>query len=247
MKAIIFTHPKHMNSQSMPRFASSIADSLKSTGCHVDVISSHRYISKYFKSPFLSKWLNYIDQFIIFPQLAKSTLKKLPNDYLLIFCDQALGPWVHLAANRPHVIHTHDLLALKSALDLIPENATSKTGKIYQKFIRRGFQKGLRFIAISNKTKADLIEFGGIPAHKISVVLNELNFDYRRMPVQEAATVLRRNGFPTPEEGMILHVGGSQWYKNKLGIIKIYAAYAARNSNPLALWLVGPKPTGAVA
>lgn len=247
MKFVLFTHPPFMLSQSMPRFASALKDALESAGHSVEIWTASPLAHKLFKESRLEKWAGYIDQYLFFPRQVKARLKKLQEPAFFVFCDQALGPWVPLVKDWPHVIHTHDLLALKSALGLIPENPTSFTGKIYQRYIRKGFQKGLRFIAISSKTKEDLIKFGGISEQKISVVLNELNFDYQRMSTHQAAEVLRRHGLPCPERGMLLHVGGSQWYKNKLGIIKIYTAYAARNSEPLPLWLVGPKPTGVVA
>jgi len=42
------------------------------------------------------------------------------KDTLFVFCDQALGPWVPVVRDRPHVVHVHDLLALRSALGEIP-------------------------------------------------------------------------------------------------------------------------------
>jgi glycosyltransferase involved in cell wall biosynthesis len=46
---------------------------------------------------------------------------------------------------------------------------------------------------------------------------------------------------------MLLHVGGGQWYKNKGGLIALYARYAAEVENPLPLWCIGPKPSADIA
>jgi len=88
----------------------------------------------------------------------------------------ALGPWVPVVRDRPHVVHVHDLLALRSALGEIPENPTSITGRIYQRYIRRGFQKARHFVSISRKTQADLHRVGGVSAITSEVVYNGLNF-----------------------------------------------------------------------
>jgi glycosyltransferase involved in cell wall biosynthesis len=36
-------------------------------------------------------------------------------------------------------------------------------------------------------------------------------------------------------------VGGGQWYKNRLGVVELYAAYVESVTDPLPLWMVGPK------
>lgn len=244
---ILFCHPAFMQSQSMPRFAASLEESLQAAGHSVHRASPQPHFFRLFKSPSMRKWASYIDQYLIFPLVAKRMVKAAPVNTVFVFCDQALGPWVPLAAGRPHVIHCHDLLALRSALDLIPENPTSRTGKIYQKYIRSGFQKGKRFIAISSKTKADLIEFGGVPSENISVVLNELNFPYSPFSIEQIDAVWQRHQLPLALDGLILHIGGGQWYKNRLGVVGVYKEYVKRTHSPLPLWLVGPKPTGPLA
>lgn len=247
MEFVIFTHPSFMQSQSMPRFALALSDSLIQSGHSVKRISPRAVFFQLFKNPSTRKWASYIDQYVIFPIEARRIVKAASKDTIFVFCDQALGPWVPLVSARPHVIHCHDLLALRSALDLIPENPTSRTGKIYQKYIRSGFQKGKRFIAISSKTKADLIEFGDVPAENISVVLNELNFPYSPFSKEQIDSVWQRHKLPPAEEGLILHIGGGQWYKNRLGVVGVYKEYVKRTPHPLPLWLVGPKPTGPLA
>jgi glycosyltransferase involved in cell wall biosynthesis len=45
-----------------------------------------------------------------------------------------------------------------------------------------------------------------------------------------------------PEHCFIVHVGRSQWYKNRMGVFEIYRAYAASHHQPSALWMIGEKP-----
>jgi glycosyltransferase involved in cell wall biosynthesis len=189
-----------------------------------------------------AKWAGYADQYLLFPLRVRRQLKRVSADTLFVFCDQAMGPWIPLIRGRSHVVHTHDLLALRSALGDIPENPTSLTGRIYQRFIRRGVRQARHFISISYKTRDDLHHFVGPQAITSEVVYNALNYPYSRMNAAAAEQVLRAAGLPTEARSMLLHVGGGQWYKNLRGVIALYSQYAARENNPLPLWCVSPVP-----
>jgi glycosyltransferase involved in cell wall biosynthesis len=192
-----------------------------------------------------SKWAGYVDQYVLFPIWVRKALKRTSPDTLFVFCDQALGPWVPLVENRPHVVHAHDLLALRSALGDVPENPTSVTGRIYQRYIRRGFRHARHFISISAKTRDDLHRFGRVAPLTSEVVYNGLNFPYAPLGLEDSERILRDAGLTLPAAGVVLHVGGGQWYKNLLGIIAIYSKYAAQVSDPLPLWCVSPEPNAA--
>jgi len=75
-----------------------------------------------------------------------------------------------------------------------------------------------------------------------------MNFPFTELPPLQSLSILRAGIAPTPvpTAGFILHVGGGQWYKNLIGVIAIYAEYAARVPQPLPLLWVGPKPNAAV-
>ena len=40
-------------------------------------------------------------------------------------------------------------------------------------------------------------------------------------------------------DDFIVHVGGNQWYKNRLGVLWAYAALVANHPHPPALWMIG--------
>jgi glycosyltransferase involved in cell wall biosynthesis len=193
-----------------------------------------------------AKWAGYVDQYLLFPLQVRRALKSISSDTLFVFCDQALGPWVPLVKSRPHVVHAHDLLALRSALGDIRENPTSFTGRMYQRYIRRGFRRARHFISVSKKTRDDLHRFGRVTAISSDVVYNGLNFPYKPMARPEAQEVLRAAGFPESPGGVLLYVGGNQWYKNQVGVISIYAHYVAGERHPMPLWCISPRPNAAV-
>jgi glycosyltransferase involved in cell wall biosynthesis len=230
----------------MPRFAAMLKAAYESRGHSVEVWSASPKIYNWVPLGRLSKWAGYVDQFLLFPLTMRRSMTQMSKDTLLVFCDQALGPLVPVVKDRPHVVHVHDLLALRSALGEIPENPTSITGRMYQRYIRRGFQKARHFVSISRKTQADLHRVGGVSAITSEVVYNGLNFPFSPLAPGECGKILSAAELPVPASGMLLHVGGGQWYKNLPGVIHLYAHYAAEVDVPLPLWCVSPEPNSAV-
>lgn len=231
-----------MNSQSMPRFTRMLEEAYVERGHHVQVWSPQAKVYALVPSGRISKWAGYIDQYILFPLWVRKQMKIQSSNTLYVFCDQALGPWVPLVKNKPHVVHVHDLLALRSALGDIPENPTSWSGKLYQRFIRHGFKQAKHFISISKKTRDDLQFFGKVSPVTSAVVYNGLNYPYIPMLQSEAISVLNQARLPVPANGMLLHLGGSQWYKNLAGVIRLYIEYAKSELSPLPLWCISPPP-----
>jgi len=231
-----------MNSQSMPRFARMLEQAYQARGHQVQLWSPQAQIYALLPKGRLSKWAGYIDQYILFPLWVRKQLKTQPVNTLYVFCDQALGPWVPLVKSKPHVVHVHDLLALRSALGDIPENPTQWSGRVYQRYIRQGFQQAKHFISISKKTRDDLHHFGEVTPVTSEVVYNGLNYPYVPMLQGDAIAVLKQAGLPVKPEGMLLHLGGSQWYKNLAGVVRLYIEYAKGETKPLPLWCISPSP-----
>lgn len=227
----------------MPRFARMIGETMQHAGHEVSYWAPGDWCQSKWQGTRFEKWAGYIDQYLIFPIEVKRRLRSTDASSLFVFCDQALGPWVPLVSDRPHVVHAHDLLALRSALGLIPQNKTSWTGRLYQRYIRHGFQKAKHFISVSKRTEAELIQFGGVRPQTSKVVYNGLNYPYQRVLPERALSVLKNAGMHTDARGMLLHVGGDQWYKNSAGVIHLYAQYAATCDDPLPLWMISPPPS----
>ncbi len=246
MRIVLFCHPDFLRSQSMPRFANMLQSAYSARGLEVRRWAPRAFFRNLFRNELARKWAGYLDQYVLFPVWVRRRLKHLSADTLFVFCDQAMGPWVPLVASRPHIVHAHDLLALRSALGDITENPTSLTGRIYQRFIRRGVRRARNFISISYKTRDDLHRFMGISPPVSEVVYNGLNYPYSRLDAELAQQTLAAAGLPVESRGMLLHIGGGQWYKNLRGVIALYGRYAASHSHPLPLWCVSPPPRGAV-
>jgi glycosyltransferase involved in cell wall biosynthesis len=247
MEIILFVHPTFLGSQSMPRYANMLVDGMKQRGHHVQIWTPKaRFYNLPVKSVF-KKWLGYVDQYIVFPLEVKLKLQQGTSGALFVFADQALGPWVPLVSSRPHVVHCHDFLALKSALGNIPENPTSFTGKMYQNFIRKGFSKGKNFISISQKTKHDLHLLHQRNIETSVVCYNGLNRPFEVLDTHLSRTILANEVQLNLANGYVLHVGGNQFYKNRKGVIEIYTAWRFNTTDRLPLLLVGSEPSDELA
>lgn len=244
MKLVLLTHPPSLHSASMPRFERYIRDGMLARGHQVECWTSKIIFGKLaVRSNFIRKWLGYIDQFAIFPRVLRKRVRQTPPDHLFVMLDQALGMWVPCIQNRPHVIHCHDFLAQRSALEEFPENPTGWTGKLYQRLIRNGFSSGRHFLSISKNTQQDLHRLCQGTLDDSEVVYNGLNNNFMIMQREEAMAQLAPYLSPNEKDGFLLHVGGNQWYKNREGVVELYRAWCSVTSNPIPLWMIGSPPT----
>ncbi|MEX8548844.1 MAG: glycosyltransferase [Mucilaginibacter sp.] len=242
LNLIFFTHPNFLGHQSMPRFAKMLAEGMAKRGHQVEIWSPK---PAFYNLPFpkaFKKWLGYLDQYLLFPAKTQSKLKVLNPDTLFVLTDHALGPWLPLVSNRPHVVHCHDFLAQQSALGLIPQNPTSFTGKKYQAYIRYGYSQGKNFISVSKKTQADLHQFVDPFNINSNVVYNGLNQNFVAIDSSTARKELSAKTGLDLSNGYLLHIGGNQWYKNRTGVIEIYDAWRSISNLNLPLLLIGELP-----
>ena len=242
MNIVFFAHPTFLSHQSMPRFANMLVEGMQARGHQVELWSPAAYCSRLPAPNFLRKWFGYLDQYVVFPAKVRRRLKVWTPDTLFVFTDHALGPWVPLIGQRPHVIHCHDFLAQAAALDQIPESVTSWTGKQYQAYIRRGYTRGRNFISVSLKTQHDLHHFLPAPPRRSEVVYNGFNQAFEPFdPAQARARLYEQTGLELGR-GYLLHVGGNQWYKNRRGVIELYNAWRTISQKALPLILIGAAP-----
>lgn len=245
MNLVFLTHPPFLNSLSMPRFAAMLTNGMAMRGHTIEVWTAQ---PKFFKLPLpasFKKWLGYTDQYILFPREVKRKIKNCPPDTLFVLTDHALGMWVPLVADRPHVIHCHDFLAQRSALGEIPQNPTQWSGRQYQALICRGYREGKHFISSSKKTQEDLHRFLGTPRHS-EMVYNGLNQTFLKIDPAEARQFVGTKIGLDLSAGYLLHVGGNQWYKNRRGVIEIYESWREMSALKLPLLMIGPPPSKAL-
>jgi glycosyltransferase involved in cell wall biosynthesis len=169
------------------------------------------------------KQLGYMDKYVIFPlrlRLQATFLSRQGAECLIHVTDQGMGPLIPWLNGFRVILTVHDLIAVRATIGEI--SGIPRAG-----WWRGGFQRcilwALRFpstvVCVSEKTRQDCKRLIG-PDHRFHVVLNPLDpaFD-----AQAEAVVLP--GLPIT---FLLHVGNGLWYKNREGVLRIYAALRMR-------------------
>jgi glycosyltransferase involved in cell wall biosynthesis len=231
----------------MDTFTNMLSTGMTARGHSVETWFPSPICAKIHGSPAIKKWLGYIDQFIIFPLVVKSRVARFDKHTLFVFTDQALGPWVPLVSDKSHIVHCHDFMALQSAKGEIEENKTGITGRIYQSFIKKGYQKGRNFISVSEKTNADLKRYLLKVPERNEVVYNGLKPEYQFIAPAIARTFMQNETGLDLCNGYLVHVGGNQWYKNRKGLIELYTAFRESSELKLPLLLIGEQPSSELA
>ncbi|RYY63084.1 MAG: glycosyltransferase family 1 protein [Chitinophagaceae bacterium] len=247
MKIIFLTHPSFLPSQSMPRYASWLMEGMRKRGHEVEAWSASPAVYKFAFANALKKWAGYVDQYVLFPLQLKKKIAAGAPDTLYVFTDHALGPWVPYASGQKHLIHCHDFLAQMSALGQIAEQHTSYTGRVYQRYIRKGFRQGRNFISISENTRHDLHRLLGKEPNISAVVYNGLTRSFENTEDRQAVRASLSTVLNAPlQEGYLLHVGGNQWYKNRNGVVELYNQWRAMSSKTFPLVLAGAAPSASL-
>ncbi|MCP4991879.1 MAG: glycosyltransferase family 4 protein [Colwellia sp.] len=184
----------------------------------------------------VAKWLGYIDKYILFPFRLKRQVRWAD---IVHICDHSNSIYVRYVKNKPHLVTCHDLMAIRSALGDFPENCNiAKSGQLQQRWIANGLTAASFIASVSKSTEKDLKYFVGQGAD-LRVIYNGLNYPFRPMDNEQSAKCLGKYSIDanTP---FLLHIGGNQWYKNRLGLIEIYYQMCQQDNNlPFKLILAG--------
>lgn len=241
------------NQQSMLRFERMLAEGLARRGHLVETFSPTPRLSR-FARPYRydgwPKYLGYFDKFILFPAALRRRVRELQPD-LVHLVDHGNAAYVRAVTPTPVLATCHDLLQIQLARREIDGPRPGAFGRVFQKWIL-GHLRRLPFAAcVSAKTRADLLRLTDLDPRNVVVAPNGLNHPFRRRPSDEARAtltgLLARNSLPTSVlTGFLFNIGGTQWYKNRLGLLEIYARLRPRLSSPPLLLLAG-KPLSSAA
>jgi glycosyltransferase involved in cell wall biosynthesis len=153
--------------------------------------------------------------------------------------DHSYGSLVAALPPERTVVTCHDLIPLE-VTDIHPTFYSQMTGKRWYRKSIAAMAGAARIIAISERTKRDLIKHTGYDPDRIVIIPHGI--DRRFRPVVDRAQQQQiRQGLEVPEEGrIILHVGNCAPYKNLPGLLKTFALVGERVREPVYLIRVGP-------
>ena len=220
MKVLLLANYLNDEQESMKRFAALMERGLTRAGHNVRVVQPKVYAGRLHASARgFGKWLGYLDKFVVFPPFLRSAVKWADVVHI---CDHSNSFYRKYIGSVPHLVTCHDLLAIRSAQGEIPQKQTAWTGRQLQRLILKGLTEAQHIVCVSNATRKDLLRVVDIAENRVSLAYNSLNYPYSRMETDEAASRLQQLGID-PNQRFLLHVGGNQWYKNRLGVLRIFS------------------------
>lgn len=237
---------------SMRHFATMLKGGLNQRGIAVEVIRPEPVFGRLVRGERgVSKWIGYIDKFVLFPRTLKRRLRAVRSEAvpaLVHICDHSNSPYLSVVVGMPHLITCHDLLAVRSALGEFPENPVRWSGRSLQRWIVSGLKRARHVVSVSNATRSDVARICGVDHDRSSVVHNALNHSFRRRERVDALECLATTcpHFTASEKSdpFILHVGSNVWYKNRIGVLIAYEQLLRRKHAAPRLIMVGPEFTG---
>lgn len=244
MKILLIGNYLPDEQESMQRFADLLIDALKNYNHQVRLIRPGVILNREqssFEDAGKGKWLGYLDKFILFPWRLKKNARWADVVHV---CDHSNAFYIHFLRRKSHIITCHDVIAIRSALNA-SDITIKRSGRILQSLILQGLKKAAHFACVSENTRKQLIEIVKIESEKTAVIYNGLNYPFYRLSNEEAKGILTANSLSSSLKEMstssfLLHVGGNQPYKNRLGVLRIYLQlYTARKNDLPRLVLVG--------
>jgi len=201
---------------SMERYAVMLRDGLAARGFEVELIRPEKLIGGGVDDPGLAKWLGYVDKYLIFPWRLKAMARKYDQVHICDHSNAVYLPYAGPAAS----ITCHDLIAIDSARGRYPDHPVGRAGRVLQRWIASSLGKARRVVSVSTKTDEDLRAIGWRGEGR--VIGNCLNFDFRPVGAEAVAAAKTKAGLAA-DDAYLIHVGGNQWYKNRVGVVAIYA------------------------
>jgi glycosyltransferase involved in cell wall biosynthesis len=237
MRVLLVGNYESDGQESMQRFAAFMARGLRQAGHEARIVRPRALLGVLHPSgKGFGKWLGYLDKFGSFPFVLKSEIEWADVVHI---CDHSNSFYTKYLRLVPHIVTCHDLLAVRSALGEIPQNPTRWTGRELQRLILKGLTKAQHIACVSDATRSDLLRIADIREQRVSRVYNSLNYPYSPMEKYEAVRRLRKLCVD-PSRLFLLHVGGNQWYKNRLGVLRIFSTLRnLTGSQTLTLVMVG--------
>lgn len=222
---------------SMLGFQNVLMEGLRARGVEVRTIAPSARLGRAGSLPGPArKWLGYVDKYGLFLPELKRALRWADVVHV---CDQGNAIYVHFLHKRPHLVTCHDLLAIRAARGELPECRTGWTGRLYQRLILAGLKQARSIVCDSEATRSDVLRVTGLPEARTDL----LPIGLFRPPVPRSESRNREAlaALPiAPGESFLLHVGGNQFYKNRLGVLRVYhALLTLLDKNSLRLVMAG--------
>lgn len=221
MKIVLVGNYLTDHQESMLRFSTLMQDGLTQAGHEARVVRPPVAVGRLRRGAHgAGKWLGYVDKFVLFPGMLRSAVRWADVVHI---CDHSNAMYSSWVGSTPCVVTCHDMLAVRGALGEDTDCPASLTGRYLQRWIVRGLQRADLVASVSTATGSDVEKIVGGSAGKRKVILNALNYPYRRISREAAWGRLRQAGQLEEARPFVLHVGQNHMRKNRAGVIRAFA------------------------
>ena len=189
MDILLLGNYSNDENESMIRYAEMLKKGLTARGWRVEMLRPEPFFGRLNRSgQGLGKWLGYLDKFILFPFVLRRHIahRKKEGAFLVHVCDHSNAMYTRWLGHVPHVVTCHDVLAIQSALGLIPEQATRWTGRQLQSWILSGLRQARYVICVSEETRNNLLALAPELENRSRTIENALNYPYAPMVPDQA-------------------------------------------------------------
>lgn len=239
MKILLISNYPPDQQQSMLRYAEMLKQELSTRGWTVSVVHPPVIFGRLtFLRGSVKKWIGYIDKYLLAPIHLRKYVQKVD---LVHICDHSNAMYLRTAGKKPVLVTCHDLLAIKAAQGMYTETTTGFTGRILQQWILRNLLSAKYIVCVSEKTRQDIQDLAPHTRAIIKVIHHSLNWPYSPANKDAIAEAKRSIGL-TIGIPYFLHVGGNQWYKNRLGVMALFAALRQNSQFRDARLVLAGKP-----
>ena len=210
--------------ESMLRYAFWLQRTLKERGHQINVTAPEPFFSKFARRQGLKKYLGYLDKFLLFPRQLRRMAQTCDLVHVL---DHSNSMYLRGVRERASLITCHDVLAIRAARGEFPQVSVALSGQLLQRWILSGLRSAPHIVRDSAKTAKDLMALTGKQGDRhqqigqLRVIHVPLNWGYRPGAPFPPGFVSRLG--LKAGECYFLHVGGNQWYKNRAGVLRIFA------------------------
>lgn len=233
--------------ESMLRFGALLHEGLAAAGHSVQLAVPGPVLARLarpYRYQGVPKLLGYLDKFVLFPTRLRALAQSFRPDVVHVVDHANCATVTRLPF--PTLCTCHDLLQIRVAAGEFPDRALGRSGRAFQRWILSNIRRVGHAACVSTQTRDDLLRLTNWPSNHTTVIPNGLNYPYRRRTPSEAATALAplvtRGALPASVlagPGFVLNVGGGQWYKNRPGLLALYARLRALVPDAADLVIVG--------
>lgn len=226
---------------SMQGFLRMMSEGLRQQAVAHTIVSPRVCLGGKGPGSFRGKWLGYMDKYILFPISLRRVLRTHSTGTLLHILDHSNAVYAKHAHRMPSLVTVHDCMAIRSGLGEVPQNPLKYTGRAQQRWIRNSVASAPHLASVSQYTASEVLRL----THRQVDAVIPLGFNARFEPMElhRAKPIVAKLGAPL-DKPYILHVGNNSWYKNRDGVLSVFAHYLKSHGSDVNCVFAG-KPLSA--